>query len=326
MQKQLANFRNGGIVLILIGLMLSACAPAASASSLYASPCHPPTDDGNVYRQPVQSILGAYYSGAFRNPNDTQLYESMQYEAIKLLATQTKRWTDSIEISLGTKYVRMSVTYLSPELIQTIILNHYLFRRNVNLFNDNFEADVLSKMETIANRNEHLFFFTLTSSYYETETSYTDPVIIQLPLQSLVLTNSSNRRVIPAHDDHNLEERIDLTFAPTYGHFAFPIAVNVNGNCEYLLDKANNTHIVISIPFITINDTNYQTRPWMFDYVPPLNLALDPNPIENRLLVQKDSSHFRPSTDLPVSITSVEDEGYWESLGRFIWHAMTLDP
>ena len=112
MRKQLAKSKIGGMVLIAVGLMFSACAPAAvTARSLYASPCHPPTIEGNAYRQKIQSILGAYYQSAFSNQNDVQLYESIQHEAMKLLATQTERWSDSIDIPLGTKNVRITVTY-----------------------------------------------------------------------------------------------------------------------------------------------------------------------------------------------------------------------
>jgi len=325
MRKQLVILKCKGI-LILAGLMLSACAPEAAAHSLYATPCHPPTNEGNVYRQEVQPILGNYYRSAFNNPNDIQAFESLQYEAIKLLATQTERWSDLIDFPLGTKNVRITVTYLSPELIQTIILNHYLFRHVGTYINANdFETQVISKMETIANRNEHLFFVALTTSYYEQATSYSDPVIVQIPLQSLVLTNSENIQVNPLHNDYTLEDRIDLTFTPVHGYFSFPMAINVNGNCEFLLDKANNPHLVLSIPHVTINGTNFETRPWMFDYVPPLGIALDPNPVENRLQVERDPNEFCPCHDLPLTITPV-DAGYWEILGRFIWHEMTLDP
>jgi hypothetical protein len=325
MLRQLTNIKLGGMILIVFAIMLSACAPATvAASSMNATPCSPPTLEGNAYRQSVQPILGGYYRNAFSNPNDFQNIETIQYEAMKLLATQIERWSDSIDFSFGTKYIRATVTYLSPELIQTIILNHYLFRKN-GTFLSNFEAQVLSKMETIANRNEHLFFVTLIASNYEQGTSYGEQVIIQLPLQSLVLTNSSNVQVDPLHDDHALEDRIDLTFAPAHGYFSFPMAITVNGNCEFLLDKTNNAHLVLSIPHITINGTNYQTRPWMLDYAPSLALALDSNPMEDRLQLDRTPEHFSPDKDLPVPITPVDSE-YWEKLARFIWHEMTLDP
>lgn len=323
MHKLLANSKIGRIVLIVMGLLLSACAPAAAASarSLYATPCHPPTLEGNPYRKDVQPALGAYYRAAFSNPNDIS---TMQHEAMKLLATQTERWSDSIDFSIETKYVRATVTYLSPELIQTIILNHYLFRKN-GAFTGNFESQVLSKMEPIANRNEHLFFVTLTASNYEQDTSYGEHIIVQLPLNSLILTNSSNIQVDPLHDDYALEDRIDLTFAPAHGYFSFPIAVNVNGNCEFLLDETNNAHLVLSIPHVTINGTNYPTRAWTFDYVPPLALSLDSNPPEDRLQVERTLEHFCPDKEPPASITPMDEE-YWEKLARFIWHEMTLDP
>ena len=104
MRKLIKNLNLGKATLIVLGLMISACgSPEAGARSLYAAPCHPPTVEGNVYRQEVQPILGSYYQNAFSNPNDLQLYQLMQHEAIKLLATQTERWSDSIDIALEFK-------------------------------------------------------------------------------------------------------------------------------------------------------------------------------------------------------------------------------
>jgi hypothetical protein len=328
MVKQLIVSKTGGVVLIVIGIMLSACAPAVSARTMHAAACHPPTIEGNVYRQLPQTILLTNYQNSFLPQSNISYQENLtnqQYEAIRLLATLTERWSDFIDIPLESKYVRITITYLSPTLVQTIMLNHYLFRGTQTFVNGGFEAEITSKMENIANRNEHIFLATLTASTYEQSTSYTDPVIVHLPLQSLVLTNSSNVQVVPQHDDHNLEERIDLTSGPTHGYFSYPMAVTVNETCEFLLDKSTNTHIVLSIPFIDINGIHYETRPWMLDYVPPLDIALDPNPIENRLPVDKDPNHFSPHNELPVSITPVNAE-YWENLARFIWHEITQDP
>lgn len=78
-------------------------------------------------------------------------------------------------------------------------------------------------------------------------------------------------------------------------------------------------------PIIEINGTRYQTRPWMLDYASLLNIALDPNPGENRLQVDRTIEHFCPNKELPVSITPVNPE-YWEELARFIWHEITQDP
>ena len=251
MVKQLSNSKMGGVFLILLAIMLNACASEAAARAVYAQSCHPPTVEGNVYKQVPQDALRNIYSRAFsNNPNNVQNFDTIQYEAIQLLATQTKRSSDFVDISLGSKYVRLTITYLSPELIHTIILNHYLFRKNGNYLNSGFETGVASLMEKVANRNEHIFLATLTASTYKQDTSYTDPVIVQLPLRSLVLTNSSNVQVIPQHDDHNLEERIDLTQGPAHGSFSYPMAVMVNENCEFLMDDTTNMHLVLSIPYI----------------------------------------------------------------------------
>jgi len=162
------------------------------------------------------------------------------------------------------------------------------------------------------------------ASKYEEPTSNSDSVIVQLPLQSLVLTNSSKIQVNPQHNDHHLVERIDLTHNPTHGYFSYPMAVNVNETCEFLLDKANNTKLTLSIPYIDINGTRYETRPWILDYAPLINIAPDPNLME-KLPVDRTPEHFCPIKEPPTAITTINAE-YWEYLARFIWHETTLDP
>ena len=334
MFKELSDLKLGGKLLIIMGMLLSACAPEVAARPLYATPCHPLTDEENVYRQPPQSVLSAYYSNAFtnmdfNNPSDVQRYESVQYEALKLLITQTERWSNSIDIHLESKNIRITITYVSPELVQTIILNHYLFRRMGGFLDGRFDTEILSKMNNLASRNEHIFFVTLTASRYEEATSFNNPVIVQLPLQSLVVTNSENVKVVPQHDDHNLEERIDLTHGPAYGYISYPMAVTKvlidHETCEFLLNKATDTHLTLSMPYIEVNGTRYETGSWMLEYIPLLIIALNSNLSNNSLQVEKNPAHFVPDTEPPAWPASENGE-YWEKLARFIWYETTLDP
>lgn len=333
MLKESTNLKLGGMILIMMGMLLYACAPEVSARPLYAQPCTPPTLEDNIYRQTPPPILGSYYSTAFTNidfsnPADVQRYETVQYEAFKLLVTLTERWSDSIDIHLGTKQVRITITYISPDLVQTIILNHYLLRKTNGFLNGGFDTEILSKMDSIASRNEHIFLITLTASQFEQD-SHINPVFIRLPLHALVMTNSANVQVIRQHDDHNLEERIDLTNSPTYGYISFPLAVTRKVNeidiCEFLLDKTTNTHLTLSIPYIEINGTQHTTRAWMFEYAPLLKIASNSYSSDNSLQVERDPRYFLPNKEPPVWMTS-ENAKYWENLARFIWYETTLDP
>jgi hypothetical protein len=320
--------KKSGIILIVFAIMASACAPDASARAMYAEPCQTSTNEGIVYRQEPQSIVVTLYQNAFINPTALSYEENLtnqKYDAIQLLSTQTERWSDSIDILLESKLVRLTITYLSPELIHSIILNHYLFRNIGNFANADFKAHLINQMDGIAKRNEHIFFFTLTASQYETYTSDSAPVIVELPFQSMVLTNSSGIQVTPQHKDHQLESRIDITHGPEHGYFSYPIAVQINDHCESLLDKSYNAHFTLNITYIGINGTNYDVSPWVLDYAPLLDLAQNPNIKENMLQIGRTPEHFRPNENPPFSIMPVDAE-YWETLARFIWHETTLDP
>jgi hypothetical protein len=137
------------------------------------------------------------------------------------------------------------------------------------------------------------------------------------------MTNSANVQVIPQHNDQNLEERINLQSSPAYGYIYYPLAVIQNGTCELLLDMATDTRLTLSIPFIEVNGTRYETEPWLIEYAPLLKTDPTPNPNSPNFQIERNPEHFRPTKEPPVPITP-ENAEYWENFARFIWYVTTI--
>ena len=73
------------------------------------------------------------------------------------------------------KNTRITITYISPEIAQLIVINHYLYKRITNL-TGRLEEQVKSQMAGIVNRNEHIFFVTIMAP------PSTDGITLMFPL------------------------------------------------------------------------------------------------------------------------------------------------
>ena len=72
------------------------------------------------------------------------------------------------------------------------------------------------------------------------------------------------------HDDHNLEGLMLLKNYPEYGFIYYSMAVTKNGSCQAVFDKNRDTHIVLSVPKITIAGVEVGPQSWKYKYAPLL--------------------------------------------------------
>jgi hypothetical protein len=176
-------------------------------------------------------------------------------------------------------------------------------------------------MSRIVGRNEYVFFMTFMASAYTNNTIS----IIKFPLKQLDLTNTNNANVIPVHDDHILENPIDLKNGPEYGFFYFPIASIQNGACQAALDKNYDTRIVLSVPSIVINDTNMGPQTWEYKYAPLIDMTNVSGLRQNRFSLALSADQFAPKTS-KLTALNLESPDFWAGLARLIWAETTLDP
>lgn len=139
--------------MVLIGTLISACGTAAAAPPSRPSPCPP---DSNVYADNIDQQIVNIYENGVAYFNDKGVYNNYRQQAFNELLNQIYISTDSVDISTGDKTIRITITYISPELIHLIIINHYLYKGIIN-FTGRLNEQVRNQISRIINRNEHIF-------------------------------------------------------------------------------------------------------------------------------------------------------------------------
>ena len=220
------RYRKKVIWFVLISMLISACGQAvAAAPPLYPSSCPP---NNNPYLDPInQNLINIYEAGA-GFVNEAVTYTGFRQQAFNELVNHLYYSSDSVDIPVEGKTIRITITYISPELIHIIIVNHY---KGKTEFSGRLYEQVQSQIAGILENNEHIFFMTITASLYGYDTTNNTPIFINFPLDQLGLTNTNDITVTPERDDHNLENPIVLSNNPEYGFFFYPMAIIQNGSC-----------------------------------------------------------------------------------------------
>jgi len=180
--------------------------------------------------------------------SDLQI-QGARYGAFQYLMDETKRWSDTEIIKLGdSSEAQITVTFISPELLQAVFLSEILKYR---LLNSDFESQTQAALNSVAARDELLFLLTITTT--NDGSIGLSPHTIDIPIKQMVLTNGEDLKVIPKHDDHNLDQPINFSSKPVFGYLAYPLAVLTNSECNWVLEPKYNTNIVITVPFIQVD-------------------------------------------------------------------------
>jgi len=252
--------------------------------------------------------------------------------AFSQLRRNAEHLSDQVDIATNnTNMVRITVTYLDPELVQYIILNHYLNDSELIYESDEgkriweFNNALNQIMNKLGERNEILFLVTVTSPSY-TEQAYNSNVLtVRLPITKLTLINGSGRRINPSHPDYILDTPIDITHGPVSGIVAYPVAKIDQGQCMPSIDKWTNS-LTLELSEIKLGETDVPTQVWSIPY---------------RSLLMSDDSYPTPTYDpamgtpitkletppVPHWIPNAQEDStdplqYWSEMGRYIWNYM----
>jgi hypothetical protein len=296
------------IWLILLSTLISACGEVAAAPITRFEPCLP---GNNSYEDAIDSYLVSIYENGVASMSDAGTFNSYKQQAFTELVNRVYAWTDSVVINAGEKNIEITITYISPDLAQIIVINDYLYQKNNN-FTGRLDEQVKSQIAGIIARNEHIFFMTFIGS------PSNNSVRIDFPLSELELTNTSNLTVRREHDDHNLERPILLKNELEYGFFNFPMAVIKDGSCQTVLEKARDTSIVIGAPRMMINGTDFGPQSWKYKYGPLIDMTSISNNHQNRFPLIQPVDQITPTMG-SLSPGIKEDQNFWISLARIIW-------
>lgn len=330
-------------ILVITSLLgLYGCAPinppiSAPQAQSAPAPCSLEAPDVNIYNAIPRPLTREIFQKAYPNPSNDQTNPNppspadpklARFAAFQDLVRETQRWSDFETIVLGeTNVVKITVTFISPELIDAVVLNQVLLNPN---FNEGFDSVLLNVRQSFAARGELLFLVTFTA------TNNTDINLIShsivIPIRQMVLTNSGNVISPPAHEDHNLELPINSSSEFAFGFIAYPLAGAGSNGCNWLLDPKYNTTIVLSVPLISVDNTNRGSYSWKFSYAPPLAGINPVRTPDYNIPVGFTEDMMTPAMLPPRLTTNLsfpnggEPEIYWQEFARYIWHQLIGEP
>jgi hypothetical protein len=305
--------------------------PASSQPAVIPQ-CTLPVSSPTAYQiPPADWVSNIYDHVASPNISDkSEPYKQARYAAFKILGDQTMRWSNYVDIALPDGgNMRITLTYISPELIQGILLNQILFTNKIYDPETQFQGKILAGLMQADQRDESLFLVSIT--FTASGVAPTNGIIpatrksisLQIPITEMVLTNSSNITVAPNHDDHSLNRSIPLreTFS---GFITYQMTVKNGENCDLLLDPVWNTSISIYTPHLTVNDVDYGAQTWTIRYKSLLNLDMSTITPDYEYPLTTNFGDLSPSTDAPtpLDIPSTAPgywDGYWELMARYVW-------
>lgn len=323
---------NAGILFLLLSFLWTGCGPSVATppAVMAAIPCVLDASDVNTYKVTPVGVVPTIYSYISNSPDPSQTvtdpvlrtYEA-RYAALNRLKDEAERWTKKVTIPLDeTSQAQILVTFLSPELIQAVYLNNLLKHTTRPA---DIQSGVQAALYQFAAREQLIFLVTVlaTSQNHQTST----PHSMDIPLSQMILMNAENLAIPPSHDDHNLDQPIDLTKDPVHGFVYYPLAVIHNEVCTQVLDPVYNTKIIIETSSLVVDGADSGIHNWTIPYVP---------------LLLTDNFHYEPDYQLPLysdypsldrSLLSArnqppnntDDPNFWLEFGRFIWGQLTLE-
>jgi hypothetical protein len=322
------------MVFILIFVTIAGlfgCGETTSAGTTISFPiCTPDSPMVNVYRAPLQPWANEIFETAFPPiptpipPNPPMQFNEQQilgarYAAFQKLTSETKRWSHTEIVKLNdSRETKITVTYLSPELLQAIFLNEVLKNRFPTY---GFQDQLQSVLNNVAQRDELLFLLTVIST-----DNNTSPIrhTIKIPIQEMVMHNAENLTIMHRHNDHNLEQEIDASSDPVFGYLGYPLSLVTANQCNWVLDPKYNANIVITVPFIEVDGVSNETSYfWTIPYAPLISPIMPTITVVPTLPPEFDQSLYLmlPSPKPPSDINQAN---YWQDFGRFIWGQVTL--
>jgi len=273
---------------------------------------------GQISKQLSDAGIG--YQNSIADP-----YGARQ-RALLQLADNTEHLSDQANIATNdTNMVRIVITYLDPELIQYIVLNHYL--NDPEQFNENkdvvrFNNELKQRLQKFAERKEILFLVTITSPFYKEHAYNSDVLTVKIPIMEMKLINGSGRIFYPAHADYILSTDIDITHGPVSGVVGYPIFNEDQGQCAWLIDQYTNS-LTLELPRVILGENELGRYYWNIPYR-SLIMADDnkPNPTYDPIMATPVYKLDTPPTPhwIPnATVDPTDKTKYWDEMARYIW-------
>jgi hypothetical protein len=236
--------------------------------------------------------------------------------AFQCLINKTERLSDTEIIKVDNFEVQVTVTFISPDLLQAVFLGEFL-KNSFSL--SEFETQVQTVLGSVAERDELLFLFTITKNGSTDTSSHT----IDMPVQEMALTNGEWLAVKPKHADQILDQPIDLSDGPVFGYVAYPLAVLTNNTCSLVLEPKYSTSLVLTMPSYQLDGIDSKvSHSWAIPYSSLMHVENSAEVFQSCIFPTYDLSLISP-TPLPPDVNS-NQSNYWQEFARFVWYQLTL--
>ena len=288
--------------------------------------CEPkPSSDENPYLYAIDHLSDA-----------SAIYSKVNSDFIGARQVALAQLTDDVEhlsaqkniVIDNTSMVRIIITYLDPQLIQYVLLNHYLNDPGLiplaatSVSASDFETKLKEKLDGFAKRNEVLFLVTITSPNYREQAYNSDVLTVKIPTMAMKLVNGSNRTFTPDHVEYILNTTIDITHGPVSGIVGYPTYMIDQGECIWLIDEWTNS-LTLGLENVELGETIQGPHYWKIPY---RSLIM---PDDNNLTPTFDPTMTAPVKKLDAPPTphwtpGAQDDPtdkpkYWNEMARYIW-------
>ena len=242
------------------------------------------------------------------------------YNAFGNLVNETKNWSNIQTIKLdNSSQAQVVVTFLSPQIIQTIYYNE------VSGSYTPVTPNPQPVLDAIALRDELLFFVTVITT--NNNNLNTAPHKIRIPIQEMVLVNAEDVTSPPLRDDHNLTQEINSSYAPVFGYLTYPIAMLNGAECKWILDPDFNKKIIITVPNIYVDGITVGSVTWVIPYSPLFTPgSSSPTPSVTVFDTAQMNSSLTPPSPMACLLipNGLPENTFWQNYARFLWKQVML--
>jgi hypothetical protein len=312
-------------MLISLELFFATSCDAMPGSTPVPKPtCLPTTGNGfydfslsNVEGKDAKNITYQIFSEGY---SKNQLIA--RREALQFLKAETVRWSHFRDEGEKNAQVRMIVTFITPELLQAVILNYVLSRPDFQTINlDQYMQDNFDKLKK---RNEFVFLLTFLP------TPDQGNKIFSVSPKDIRLHNTANLDVPPTHNDDFLNDALKFSEKNQSGFIFYPIGVNESGrenDCSRVLDPDWDTSLMLNITNATIGTQANQTISWPIPFASLLltdgvSFKVDfTTPVQSG--EESDFTPFPSKNSLVPKFDTEPDDAFWQEYSRFIWAKLT---
>lgn len=289
------------------------------------------SNDLNIY-QPISpdSLSSFIYQNTLLDGSSSLIYDSNKLPNAKLgaylrLANSVRNWTTAVDFPVqiansDTRFVRLSLTFISPELIELVLLNQSLGENPIS--REAFIERVNAKLGYFENRKEIVYLITFTSSYKNPSIADPNAIRVNANFDGITLFDTNGKSISKIYSDPPLELVGSISQGHLSGYLAYPMFVYRNKNCTETLNREYATSMILKAEKLLINGNEIAPVTLSLRYHPLLDLnnsqLPDPIPIlDNSLLIREPKLKTTPPD--PVNGAMTENALYWQNMASYIW-------